>query len=66
MPNQGWNCNGNNASYAHGCRCNDCGRARMERQRKKRGTKKPRASKYTEPEVPADSLAIWKERFGAR
>lgn len=53
---------GTNWRYAHGCRGEACGLARLIWQRGKRRTKRPRSSKYDTP-VPPEIIGQWRERL---
>ena len=50
---------GTNPRYAHGCRGEACGLARLIYQRNKRRTKNPRASKY-DTQTPPEVIDRWK------
>lgn len=57
--------NHSDSGYAKGCRCEVCGLARMERQRRRRGTERPRPSKYDTP-TPPEVIDRWRDLLGGR
>lgn len=54
---------GTNGRYAKGCRGDACGLARVEYQRRRRGTIRAQPSKY-QPQTPPEYINRWKELLG--